>query len=332
MNPAESLLAEAVAAINVGDWKTAADRFERAGSLLSGKHKPAAKPKAKAKKKTAGGGETKVSPRDAAAAYESAARCYLMLGDTEHALEAVKQARKLQPGSARVARVNAEVADRLGYVPTRRHAWEEVLETGGESDRLYAHLQLASIARGVDEHEVAAKHFAAALEAVTADDEPTLRSELHLEIAISTTTAGNFSLAEAALADAERHLPVDDGGLRARLVGQRGVLALARGDDETALKLAEAARAQAVARQDVLTYFAAAQLIASVHERASRLIDAYDTYIRTRESLADLLGDPGRELVKPAIQLFEERLGPEKFREVWNGWVARRRASVSRAQ
>jgi tetratricopeptide (TPR) repeat protein len=314
MTPAESLLAEAVAAINGGDYKTAAARFERAGKLLVGK-------------------SNKRSPartRDAAAAFESAARCYLMLGDTEQALDAVKKARKLQPQSARVARVNAEVADRIGYVPTRRRAWQEVLATGAADQQLFAHLKLANIAREIDEHALAAKHFASALAALQPSDEPTLRPELHLEIAIAHTSAGEFALAEAALAQADQH--TNDPGMRARITGQRGALALARGDDQTALRLAESARAQAVERHDVMTYLGAAQLIATIHERANRLIDAYDTYIRTRESLADLLGDAGRELAQPAITLFEERLGPEKFREVWDAWVARRRAAVPATQ
>ena len=57
-----------------------------------------------------------------------------------------------------------------------------------------------------------------------------------------------------------------------------------------------------------------------------RFVDAYDTYIRARESLGQLLGDHAKGLVQPAIQLFEERLGKAKFDEVWQDWVTRARA------
>ncbi|HEX5059399.1 MAG TPA: hypothetical protein VFV99_08575, partial [Kofleriaceae bacterium] len=137
MTAAETLLAEAVAAVNAGDYKTAANRFERAGELLS----------AKSGKKLGKG-----RARDAAAAYESAARCYLMLNDHNHAIAAVELARRLQPASPRVARVHAEVADRVGYAPTRRQAWQDVLTAGRRSDRMFAQLQLASIARELGEH------------------------------------------------------------------------------------------------------------------------------------------------------------------------------------
>jgi len=88
------------------------------------------------------------------------------------------------------------------------------------------------------------------------------------------------------------------------------------------------ARAGAVANRDAITYLATSSLIAGLHEDAGRRVDAYDTYMRTRASLEQLLGPQGRELAQPAITLFEERLGPAAFKDVWDAWVARRRAAT----
>ena len=102
---------------------------------------------------------------------------------------------------------------------------------------------------------------------------------------------------------------------------------MARGDHAAAMEHGAAARALAVQRNDAMTYLAASALIAALHETAGRLVEAYDTYVRARESLGKLLGEPGRGMVAPAIQLFEERLGPEKFQEIWDGWVRMRRGN-----
>ena len=298
MSDADSLLAQALAAFNAGNLRTAADRFERAATTLAA-----------------------ARPADAVLALESAARVRLMLDQPRHAALAAAKAKALHPDSARVARIAAEVADHGGDLESRRAAWQQVTERGHGDEKRAAHVRLAYLSREAGDPAAAVGEFEAAL-ALANDDAS--RAELQMEVAITRTITGDHAGAMAML-DAVRS---DDHV--ARVTGQRGVVALAQGDTAKALALAEQARGEAVQRNDVMTYLGSASLIAMIHESGGQLVEAYDTYIRARESLADLLGDEGRALVQPAITLFEERLGPAKFAEVWNAWVAMRRAARSR--
>ncbi|HWO20122.1 MAG TPA: hypothetical protein VNO30_15150 [Kofleriaceae bacterium] len=298
---AERLLVQAVEATNAGDYARAADCFERAADQTA-------------------------TPDDTIAALESAARLRIMLRDVDRAAGLVARAEAVAPGAPRVLRVRAELADGTAEPAARTAAWQAVAERGLPEHRVHALAQLGHLARQLGDHAAAAARFAAALERAAPAD-ALLAGELRLELAIALTAAGDLDGAAAQLDTLEDAPPVDDGSIAGRVLGQRGVLAMARGDHAGALGFAERARASAVERNDVMTYLAASTLIAGLHEAGDRLVDAYDTYVRARESLAALLGEPGRGMVAPAIQLFEERLGPERFQEVWNAWVSRRRGS-----
>src|SRR5262249_45986007 len=245
MSSAKTLLAQAVEAVNAGDFAAAADRFERAAAVIGGSH-----------------------PSDAVAALESAARLRLMLDDLRAATAALARAEKLEADSPRVRRLRAEVIDRTGDIHARSRAWQAVAEVPDLAQRQFANIQLGTLARAVGEHARAARYFASALDDVPHDGDPLLRAELMLEVAIANTADNDHARAERSLADAERNLPADDHGLRARITGQRGIIALARGERATALSLAETARAAAVRSNDVTTYLAASSLIAMVHEQA----------------------------------------------------------------
>lgn len=298
---AERLLVQAVEATNAGDYARAAECFERAADQTA-------------------------SRDDTVAALESAARLQIMLRDVPRATGLVERAEAVAPGSPRVLRVRAELADAGAEPEVRAKAWQAVAEHGLAEHRVHALSQLGHLARQQGDHAGAAKRFAAALERVP-PSQAQLAAELRLELAIALTASGDHDGAAAQLDLLEDAPPTDDSGLAARVIGQRGVLAMARGDHAAALEHGERARAMAVERNDVMTYVAASALIAGLHEDAGRLVDAYDTYVRARESLGTLLGDNGRGLVAPAIQLFEERLGPERFQEVWTAWVERRRGN-----
>jgi len=305
VSTSDELLAQAVNAVQRGDFRTAADRFERAGAILG-----------------------PVRPDDAVNAYESAARLRLTLDDPRRAAANVARAMKVKPDSPRVAKINAEVTDRTGDLATRKAAWMAVVDAGDGDARRQANLQLATISRAGNEHQLAESYFAAVLEELDAEADPTMRPELLIEIAISRTAYHDYAKAEEALAAAEQLIaPEDPDGMHARIAGQRGLMAFSQEDFETALSLAGTARDGAVGRNDVMTYLAASSLIAAVYEQTERHVEAYDTYVRARESLGELLGEQAKGLVQPAITLFEERLGPDKFKQVWDAWVAMRRAA-----
>ena len=114
--------------------------------------------------------------------------------------------------------------------------------------------------------------------------------------------------------------------LRARALGQRGVIALAAGDQDKALEHALAARELAVAATHVPTYLSATMLVFMIHDLADRPLEAYDTLMRARASLSDLHGDQGAGLVQPAIDSYAERLGQETAEELHQRWVAWRQS------
>jgi tetratricopeptide (TPR) repeat protein len=307
----DPLLASAVAAASAGDLPTAIARFAEAADQL-----------------------TPTRPADAALALESLVRLHLIQGDAAAARAALSRIVALAPDSPRLPRLRAELVDVTGEPADRRAAWRDVAEQAeAPRERSHAHGQIAMIARATGDLPGAIAALEAALATLDDDAGPLARGELLLELSITYVTGHQFDAARAAADQAEAAATaaaVDD-GLRLRVTGQRGVIALAAGDATAALTYAEATRAGAVATRDVTTYLAAASLIAMIHEQAGRLVDAYDTYMRAKASLGELLGAEAQGLITPAIALFEERLGPARFREVWDGWVAARRAAPHRA-
>ncbi len=307
MNEPETLLAQALSAVNAGDYRTAADRFERAGRILVG-----------------------VRPDDAVNALLSGAQLHLLDQEPSRAADLVARVRALAPGDVRGLRAHAEIVDVTGDATARADAWQAVADAGDTAQRSAALGRLGAQARAAGDHARVAALTETLLAELPAEAPASDRAELLLDLATARTAAHEIDIAATALDQAEALVPPGDDDplviLRARLTGQRGLVALARGDHATALHLGEQARAAAVAMRDVMTYLGAASLIAMVHEQAEHLVDAYDTYVRARESLADLLGPEARGLVEPAIQLFEERLGAARFAEVWDAWVAHRRA------
>ncbi|HEY4059929.1 MAG TPA: hypothetical protein VGM39_25110 [Kofleriaceae bacterium] len=309
MNTPESLLQQALVAVGAGDLANAAVKFERAAELLA-----------------------PTRPEDAFHALESAARIALIRTDVATARMLLERARPLARDRVRLLRLEAEVAD-LGDDPAAREAaWTAVAIEGDVAERLTALLKLGNFARTQQRHASSAAYFTEALRELPPDAEPYARSEILLDLAQVRTANNELAAALTALDDAEASVPAINEDkiaiLRNRIAGQRAVVAYTSGDIDAALRAANTVRERAVEVDDVMTYVGASALIAMIYERRDQLVDAYDTYIRARESLAQLLGPDGRGFVAPAVQMFEARLGPDRFAVVWNEWVARRRAAT----
>lgn len=60
-------------------------------------------------------------------------------------------------------------------------------------------------------------------------------------------------------------------------------------------------------------------------DQAGDTLRAYDTLLRARASLQDLVGAEGAGLVQPAVDTFAEELGTEAFEALHERWVAWRR-------
>jgi len=302
---AEQELAEATRALTAGDFAGAAERFERAADLLPGSR-----------------------AADIAAAWESVLRLRLILREPAAAARALARALAATPGATRLLRPAAEVADALGVALDRERAWRTVAASGDPADRVGAFIKLSELARAESMPGPAVTYLESALAATPASDQP-LRADLQLDLATARTTAGDLDGADAALTACAALMTPEQVTLPGRLEHQRSLLAFARGDAEAALRHAEAARAAAVGQRDVITYLASATFITGLHDLAGRQVLAYDTLLRAQASLGDLVGADGKALIAPALQAFEERLGPQEFKRVWDAWVAMRRASRS---
>jgi tetratricopeptide (TPR) repeat protein len=124
--------------------------------------------------------------------------------------------------------------------------------------------------------------------------------------------------------EAERHLQVVrdqalEHGLDAvhmsALIGQAGLLAQ-RGQTQGALaRCIEIANA-AVKIGDLARYAAAVALMSQIYEQRGDLASAYRTFAEARASLRDQLGDAAREVLRPHITAFADRIGPTKFGEI----------------
>ena len=167
----------------------------------------------------------------------------------------------------------------------------------------------------------------AALALAVARGDRAAEADLRVELAVAIAPAQPAD-ARAELARAEALLAPGDDEPRSRVLGQRGVIAFFEADLDGAAALAREARALAVASNAVPAYLAATSLLVMIHERRGALLEALDELLRARASLIDLLGEQGAGLVDPALALFEERVGTERYRELVERWRAQRRAAA----
>lgn len=265
----------------------------------------------------------------AASVLVAAGRLYAMAGELPQAEALLEQIEGLARENGRAAewsRARAELADQRGDSNLRRRRWSVARDENQGVDRVHALARLADEAKERNAVAEAAAHLATAVGEAEKLGDPDLLSAVLLELATVRTVAGERRSAEVLLNRAEG--VVREPGLRARLQAQRGVLALAEGRTEEALALAEAARSMAVQASDVHAYLGSAQLIVMIHQAEGRELEALDTLIRSRESLRDLLGEQGAGLVQPALDLFAERLGPERYAALHERWVQWRGSSA----
>jgi hypothetical protein len=294
-----------------GDLEGGIETLEQAGLLLKEKGRSAA----------------------AASLLIAAARLRVTQGEMEQAESLLSLAEAPAVAAGKLAdwwRGRAELAESRSDVEAHRDAWMQVVRAGGnERTRPLALLRLADMAlvEGDPARAARLQGDAIAMVAAGAGADARARTELahlHIERAISLAAAGDDATARAELDRAEALVLPGEGGLRARLLGQRSVMAARRGDAGAALHLAESARDAAVAATDVLAYLPSVLLLCGLHLDAGREVEAYDALVRARASLKDLLGPPGAELVKPAIDAFSARLG-DRFDTVRDLWIAARR-------
>ncbi|WP_137918693.1 hypothetical protein [Hydrogenophaga sp. 2FB] len=131
--------------------------------------------------------------------------------------------------------------------------------------------------------------------------------------------------AEALWRQVNQHPPRDGtGAARRGLVG--GHIALQGHEPALALARYGAARQGALDARDAASYLAASVQSANLLEQQGQLNDAYARLASAWVTLGSLLGrESAATLVRPALQGLRERLGPEVFQRVKDGYEAARR-------
>lgn len=273
---------------------------------------------------------------DALSALLAAARLQMMLGnaqgpgdwrrDSGFARAAALLADAEVPARQRqriaeVRHLQAELADYTGDVAARERAWTAARDLASGEARVFALRRLAEIARDTDRP---ADMIPLLDEALQISRDPEQQADTALFLSMAHHALGQLDRAEAAI----ERLPLTGAPspLLARLHGQRGVLALARDRIDDALTHALAARSTAVALADAQNYLAASLLLVMIYQHGGRELDAYDTLIRARTSLTDLLGGQAAGLVQPALDAFEARHGEAGMATLHAQWVAMRQA------
>lgn len=124
--------------------------------------------------------------------------------------------------------------------------------------------------------------------------------------------------------EAEKHLQItrdsaQEHGLdtlhMAALMGQAGVLAK-KGQTQAALDRCIEIANSAVAKQDLPRYGGAVALMSQIYEQKGDLASAYRTFAEANATLRETLGEVSKDVIRPHLVAFAERIGPAKFQEI----------------
>jgi len=149
-----------------------------------------------------------------------------------------------------------------------------------------------------------------------------VEDELEMRIALAGTLTERDDLISRE--EAERHLQItrdsaQEHGLdslhMAALIGQAGVFAK-KGQTHAALDRCIEIANSAVAKQDLPRYGAAVALMSQIYEQKGDLASAYRTFADANARLRETLGDVSKEVIRPHLAAFADRIGREKFQEI----------------
>jgi hypothetical protein len=224
---------------------------------------------------------------------------------------------------AELLAARAELADQTADAPAREAAWRACVEAGDPELASKAWHRIGALARELLDAPLLHEAIEQALAIAVAGDDRNAEADLRIELAVAVAP-GDPRRALAELDRVEAALDGASSELRSRLLGQRGVVALIEERLDDAAAFARESRALAVEANAVPSYLAATSLLVMIHERRNDHLAALDEILRARASLIDLLGEQGGALVDPALAMFEDRIGSERYRELVAAWRAAR--------
>lgn len=299
----DELIAEAQRLALAGDFAGAAPIFERLAEL-------------------------RTDPDERVQAFIAAARLRMMCQQPEQAAALLRTARSIAPASqqAGLLRAEAECADAQGDPDARRAAWEAVLAVSEGAAAVSAARKRAVIEKAQDDGAAMLPWLQAAIDHAQGADLQDARIDALLERAAVHLNGQAIEPAAADLQAVEALLSDEPSSFQARHRGLSALLSHARGDMDEARRQTIEARALSVACRDVPSYLSATMMLMALDEQAGRHVAAYDTLIRARESLRDLLGDDGAGLIQPALSAFEERHADD-LDAIHAAWVEQRQTA-----
>lgn len=266
-------------------------------------------------------------PTDAARARLTMGRLHLMLGQPEQTADILDAVEPTVPATLvpDARRLRAEWAEASGDPAALREALQAWLAVVDGALAVSALRRLAALEKAQDAVEAMRPWLDAAIARAAAD--PSLHDawiDAMLERASVELNLHAVAAARADLAAIDARLSAEPSSFRARWTGLMALVAHGEGDAVAALDEAIRARALAVACRDVPSYVSATLLIVGLQQAAGEDVQAYDTLVRARESLRDLLGEDGAGLIQPALSAFEASLG-SRLDAVHAAWAAWRR-------
>jgi tetratricopeptide (TPR) repeat protein len=149
-----------------------------------------------------------------------------------------------------------------------------------------------------------------------------VEDELEMRIALAGTLTERGEL--VSLEEAEKHLQItrdsaQEHGLdslhMAALIGQAGLFAK-KGQTQAALDRCLEIAQSAVAKQDLPRYGAAVALMSQIYEQKGDLASAYRTFADANAMLRETLGELSKDVIRPHLTAFADRIGREKFQEI----------------
>ncbi len=301
------LLADAERRFLAGDAAGAAPLFEQAAGIFA----------------------ERGAARDEANALLTAARVRLMLGQAAAAATLLDRADApaARAGiTAEVLHVRGELADERGDPAARRRAWRAHADAVEGGAAVTALRRLAAAEQAAGDGRAAVVSLAEAERTARAAGLDEIAVECAFEQAALALASRAIDTAEGVLGRLAPGLPTDAHPHRVRWFQQRAMVAHARGEADAAIEYALSARSLAVGCTDVQGYLASCMLLFGVYDDVGRRVDAYDTLVRARESLKDILGPGAHDLVQPALDAFTRRIGDVETDRVHRAWVERRKA------
>jgi hypothetical protein len=219
-------------------------------------------------------------------------------------------------------RARAEVGDRLGDDDEAIRRWEALRDVPDAGERLFAASRLMALHRSRGDLGRAAALCNSAIQEADAARDEAMSIGARLDLAAIRLEQGDLDACNDELDGLEPW--AGDPAVDGRVALIEAALAARVGDAAGVEQAALDAREAAVEASDPVIYLQAVQMLVGARLDLGDEVTAWDAIVRARESLRDLLGEPGAELVAQAEAGFRAGMGERMpgIEAEWAAWAA----------